>query len=237
MKCYSSRSRTSFRPDWTDRSTLRQKLAAQRSVLPPPTAEFPAGAGCPAAENIAIFQGVASFVRFAGPAGARRRPGRRSGVTLRAGRNFVTKLRAPGSSGPGLGRPLQPTRIGLRSSGAGKGCRGIAICQEMSGFVREFRACTERATVSPRPPSRGPESPGTTLWSAPSTSSGQALDPGSSLRSVRGDKEGVGSCHEMSCFVMSHRPRHIGRSPAHGRDRAGATGQILAGVMKCQDSS
>ncbi len=78
------------------------------------------------------------------------------------------------------------------------------------------------ATPSRPGPRSGPRSrPARSSRLAPSTSSepvlslpkGQALDPGFPLCSIRGDKGGVGSCHEMSCFVMVPPPVFSGIAP------------------------
>ena len=132
------------RPDWTDRSTHRQNIAAHRPVLPPPAAEFPAGAGRPVPENIVVFQSIASLSLFAVPAGARSRPGRTSRVTLCARRILVLNFRPRSETTPGSPEPpgtaaraapgrndgrrkgyrvsfrLLPPRIGLRLSCAAR---------------------------------------------------------------------------------------------------------------------
>lgn len=130
------------RPDWTDRSTRRQKIAAHRPVLHPPAAGFPASVDCPEPGNIAVFQGVASFAPFADPAGARRRPGRKSGVTFRVMRNLVTELPVPASPAPDRYRagtapgPLRP------AGAAATGCRAFECVMK----------CHGPSLTRPRPP-------------------------------------------------------------------------------------
>ena len=110
------------------------------------------------------------------------RPGPRAGAQGPPGPVFAR------GSGPGF--PLRSTDRGPGQASGATGDR-VLECHEMSCFVMRPRTRTERTTVSPRPPSRGPGPPGPVF--------ARGAGSGCPLRFIRRDKGGGAG---MSCYVM-----------------------------------
>ncbi len=142
MKCHDSRFRTAV-PARLDRPVYPPTKNLCASVRSASSGRgISGGRGPPAAGNIAVFQGVASLVPLAVPAGTWSRPGRRSGVTLRARRNFVIEPPAPASPAPDRDRSgAAPPAASGRNGGRRKGCcvsfpRPPRIGLRLSGAAR-----------------------------------------------------------------------------------------------------